>query len=94
MLLRQLEYIIAVDTERSFTRAADRCCITQPTLSQQIRCLEAHLNIEIFNRQQVPVVPTLEGELILQKARGIVAEVRALEQFARQLNRKELAVCN
>lgn len=85
MLLRQLEYIIAVDTEGSFTRAADQCCITQPTLSQQIRCLEDHLQVQIFDRQVVPVRPTREGRQILEKARAVVAEARKLEQFARAL---------
>lgn len=85
MLLRQLEYILAVDLERSFTRAADRCCITQPTLSQQIRSLEEHLQVEIFNRQRVPVEPTLEGELILEEARHIVGKAHGLLQTARRL---------
>ena len=90
MLLRQLEYIVAVDTERSFTRAADACCITQPTLSQQIKSLEDHLGIEIFNRNRLPVEPTPVGLLILERARAVVSEARSLERFARQLKREQV----
>ena len=85
MLLRQLEYIIAVDVERSFTRAANRCCITQPTLSQQIKSLESHLDITIFNRACTPIEPTHEGRLVLEQARQIVGNAHQLIQIARQL---------
>jgi len=91
MLLRQLEYIVAVEAERSFTRAADRCCITQSTLSQQIKCLEDHLRVEIFNRQCLPVEPTREGWLIIEKARLIVSAARSLEGFARQMRQDRSA---
>ena len=85
MLLRQLEYILAVDTHRNFTKAADVCCVTQPTLSQQIKSLEDHLSLVIFNRSRTPIEPTEEGALVLERARLIVDEARKLEIFARQL---------
>jgi len=85
MLLRQLEYIVAVDNERSFTKAADTCCVTQPTLSQQIRVLEEHLNVEIFDRRRTPVEPTQRGRLIIEKARLVVSQARQLERIAREL---------
>ncbi|WP_266365737.1 LysR family transcriptional regulator [Tellurirhabdus rosea] len=85
MLLRQLEYIVAVDNERSFTKAADNCCVTQPTLSQQIRVLEEHLRVEIFDRSRTPIEPTQRGRLIIEKARLVVSEARQLERFAREL---------
>ncbi len=91
MLLRQLEYIVAVEAERSFMRAADRCCITQSTLSQQIKSLEEHLRIEIFNRQCLPVEPTREGWLIIEKARLIVSAARSLEGFAQQIREERTA---
>ncbi len=85
MLLRQLEYILAVDTHRNFTRAADVCCVTQPTLSQQIKSLEDHLDIVIFSRNRAPVEPTREGVLLLEQARVVVSHARKLELLARQL---------
>ena len=48
MTLVQLEYIVAVDTYRSFVHAAEKCFITQPTLSMQIQKLEDFLNVKIF----------------------------------------------
>ena len=48
MTLIQLEYIVAVDTYRSFVSAADKCFVTQPTLSMQVQKLEEFLNFKIF----------------------------------------------
>ncbi|HLL94826.1 MAG TPA: LysR family transcriptional regulator [Spirosoma sp.] len=90
MLLRQLEYIVAVDHYRSFTRAADVCCVTQPTLSQQIKVLEDHLAVEIFNRSQIPIEPTRRGQQIIERARLVIAEARSLERFARELVSQDL----
>lgn len=88
MLLRQLEYILAVDKYKSFTKAADVCCVTQPTLSQQIRTLEYYLDIEIFDRTTLPVEATKKGKIILEKARPIVEQAKELEKFAKELKKK------
>lgn len=90
MLLRQLEYIVAVDRYRSFTQAADVCCVTQPTLSQQIKVLEDYLAVEIFNRGQIPIRPTQRGQQIIERAQLVIAEARGLEQFAKELVNQEL----
>ena len=50
MSLIQYEYIVAVDTYRSFVTAAEKCFVTQPTLSMQIQKLESTLGVKIFNR--------------------------------------------
>jgi LysR family transcriptional regulator, hydrogen peroxide-inducible genes activator len=88
MLLRQLEYILAVNKYKSFTKAADVCCVTQPTLSQQIRTLEDFLDIEIFDRTILPVEPTRRGKIILEKASPIVQQAKELEKFAKELKKK------
>ena len=49
MTLVQLEYIVAADTYRSFVAAADKCFVTQPTLSMQVQKLEEFLNVKIFD---------------------------------------------
>ncbi len=90
MLLRQLQYALAVETHRSFTKAADVCCVTQPTLSQQIRTLEEFLNIEIFDRSEIPIIPTERGALILDKARFIVEQAKELESFAKTISKEKL----
>jgi len=85
MLLRQLEYILAVQKFKSFTKAADHCCVTQPTLSQQIKTLEDSLGIEIFNRGTIPVVPTTSGKIILEQATRVVEQANALKKLAKDL---------
>lgn len=85
MLLRQLEYILAVEHFQSFTKAADYCCVTQPTLSQQIRTLESYLGIEVFDRSSLPIIPTQKGNLILERAKSVVKQAQELETFAKDL---------
>lgn len=72
MTIVQLEYIIAVDTYRHFVTAAEKCNVTQPTLSMQIKKLEEELNISIFDRSKQPVEPTVIGTRIIEQARSIV----------------------
>lgn len=74
MTLVQLEYIVAVDTYRSFVTAAEKCFVTQPTLSMQIQKLEEMLGVKIFNRSKQPVVPTEIGEEIIRQARIVLTE--------------------
>lgn len=70
----QLEYIVAVDTYRSFVIAAEKCFVTQPTLSMQIQKLEDELGIKLFDRSKLPVVPTEIGVAVLAQARIILKE--------------------
>jgi LysR family hydrogen peroxide-inducible transcriptional activator len=84
MTLVQLEYIVAVDTWRHFATAAAKCSITQPTLSMQIQKLEAELEVQLFDRSKVPVVPTVEGLEIIQQARVILKEVERLGELVRE----------
>ncbi len=74
MTLVQLEYIVAVDTYRSFVIAADKCFITQPTLSMQVQKLEEFLNVKIFDRSKQPVVPTEIGSQVIAQARTVLQE--------------------
>ncbi len=87
MTLIQLEYIIAIDTYRHFATAAQKCFVTQPTLSMQIQKLEEELDIKIFDRSKQPVVPTELGEQIIKQARVVIQET----QFIREIitNQKE-----
>ncbi len=80
MTITQLEYIIAIDTYRHFSTAAEQCFITQPTLSMQVQKLEEDLGIKIFDRSKQPVIPTEIGEEIIQQARKILHEVKMLHQ--------------
>ena len=74
MTITQLRYIIAVDTHRHFATAAEKCFVTQPTLSMQIRKLEDELGLLVFDRSRQPVEPTPMGRQILEQARVAVQE--------------------
>ena len=72
MTLIQLEYILAVDKYRHFVTAAEKCFVTQPTLSMQIKKLEQELDVLIFDRSKHPVEPTEIGKQIVFYAREIL----------------------
>lgn len=69
MTLSQLKYILALESTGSFSKAARRCFVSQPTLSVQIKNLEEELGVTIFDRGRQPVRPTLIGQQILEQAR-------------------------
>lgn len=83
MTLVQLEYIVALDNHRHFVQAAKSCFVTQPTLTMQIKKLEEELNVVIFDRSRTPLVPTKEGEKILEKARDILREAKQLRTMVK-----------
>lgn len=74
MNLQQLQYIVAVDTFRHFSTAAEKCHVTQPTLSMMIQRLEEELEIKIFDRSKQPVVTTAIGSKVIEQARIILHE--------------------
>lgn len=90
MTLIQLEYIVAVDTYRSFVIAAEKCFVTQPTLSMQIQKLEDTLGIKLFDRSKQPVIPTEIGEQVIEQARIILGEASKLQEII-SMHKKELA---
>ncbi len=78
--LTQLEYIVAIDKYRHYGRAAEKCFITQPTLSMQVKKLEEDLGITIFDRNRQPLVPTAIGEEIIAQARNTLREADKINQ--------------
>lgn len=90
MNLQQLEYIVAVDNWRHFATAAEKCFVTQPTLSMMIRKLEEELDVQIFDRSRQPVVPTEAGELIIAQARAVLSEASRMKELVNEL-RGEIA---
>ncbi|HEY8513854.1 MAG TPA: LysR substrate-binding domain-containing protein [Cyclobacteriaceae bacterium] len=81
MTLIQLEYIVALDDLRHFALAAERCFVTQPTLSMQIQKLEEELGVKIFDRTKQPVIPTDVGTGIIAQARRVLHEARMIRQL-------------
>ncbi|WP_284943886.1 LysR substrate-binding domain-containing protein [Acidisoma cladoniae] len=81
--LRDLEYAVAVADLRHFGRAAERCGVSQPALSEQVRKLEALLRVSLFERSRRSVEVTPEGEVVIRQAREVVREARSLLDSAR-----------
>ena len=90
MTITQLEYIVAVDTYRSFVGAAEKCFVTQPTLSMQVQKLEDTLGVKIFDRSKQPVTPTEIGGDIIAQARVLLAENQKIKEIITD-RQKELA---
>lgn len=83
MNLRDFKYVIAVAETHHFGKAADRCFVSQPTLSGQIKKLEGELGVVIFERTKRSVEVTPIGEEIIILARQMLEQADAIEQIAR-----------
>ncbi|WP_411293324.1 DNA-binding transcriptional regulator OxyR [Thiohalomonas denitrificans] len=82
MNLRDLEYLVALDEERHFQRAADRCYVSQPTLSGQVKKLEGELNVSLVERSGRKIAMTEAGLAIAGQARRVLAETRTIRELA------------
>ncbi len=82
--LAQLTYIVALDTYRHFVTASEKCFVTQPTLSMQIKKLEEELEVVIFDRTKQPVVPTDIGQKIIAQARKTLAAYNQIEAIIQE----------
>ena len=83
MTITQLEYIVSLFELKSFSKAAEYCCVSQPSLSMQIQKLEEELNLVLFNRKTKPIKPTMEGLLIINMAKKIIQEKKSIQIFAK-----------
>ena len=83
MNLRDLRYLVALADERHFGRAAERCFVSQPTLSAQIRKLEEYLGVPLVERQPRRVKLTETGEKIVERARRALQEADAIVEVAK-----------
>jgi LysR family hydrogen peroxide-inducible transcriptional activator len=82
MNLRDLKYLIAVAETHHFGRAAERCFVSQPTLSGQIKKLEEELKVTIFERTKRSVEITPLGDAIVAQARQVLEQADVLQQLA------------
>ena len=83
MNLQELKYFVAVAEHRHFGRAADACNVSQPTLSSQLRKLEEHLGVVLFERTNKRVALTPMGKRLLVHARESLREAEVLEATAK-----------
>ena len=84
MTITQLYYVLAVAEHKNFTLAAEKCFVTQPTLSMQIQKLEEELEILIFDRSKKPIQLTEIGQKIVTQAKNIVNESDRIKDIVDQ----------
>ena len=84
MTITQLQYVLAVAEYKNFTLAAEKCFVTQPTLSMQIQKIEEELNILIFDRSKKPIQLTEIGQKIVNQAKNIVNEANRIKDIVEQ----------
>src|SRR5690606_13995927 len=84
MTITQLNYVLAVAEFQNFTIAAEKCFVTQPTLSMQIQKLEEELDIKIFDRNKKPIQLTEVGKKIVEQAKNIVNEADRIQDIVEQ----------
>jgi LysR family hydrogen peroxide-inducible transcriptional activator len=84
MTLTELKYIVAVAETRHFGRAAERCFVSQPSLSASVMKLEEELGVALFERGKRGVFVTDAGEQIVAQARRALEEAERVKTVARQ----------
>jgi LysR family hydrogen peroxide-inducible transcriptional activator len=84
MTITQLQYVLAVAENKNFTLAAEKCFVTQPTLSMQIQKIEEELNVLIFDRTKKPIQLTEIGQKIVNQAKNIVNEADRIKDIVEQ----------
>ena len=82
MTLTELRYVVALARERHFGRAAEKCFVSQPTLSVAVKKLEDELGAILFERGQNEVRPTPVGEQIVAQAERVLAEANRVKELA------------
>src|ERR1700716_821110 len=81
--LTELRYVVALAQERHFGRAAQKCFVTQPTLSLALAKLEDELGVRLFERNKNEVLLTARGQAIVEQARRVLDEVGKIQSIAR-----------
>lgn len=84
MNIRDLQYLVAVHDLNNFSKAAERCFVSQPTLSGQLKKLEEELGAPLMERSTRQVLFTQLGEQVVEQARGVLMSVDHIRDLARQ----------
>lgn len=82
LTLRQLRYLLALGETQHFRRAAERCNITQPSLSAQLQTMEEVLSVQLVERSRSGVALTPVGREVASRARGVLDDVQGIIDFA------------
>lgn len=82
MTLTELRYIVTLSQERHFGRAAERCFVSQPTLSVAVKKLEEELGVALFERSKSTVQVTPMGERIVAQAHRVLEQANVIKELA------------
>ena len=74
MTITQLNYVLALNKHKNFTKAAKTCMVSQPSLSMQIQKLEEELEISLFDRSKKPIKTTEIGKKLINQFKVIISE--------------------
>ncbi|MFI3247664.1 MAG: LysR substrate-binding domain-containing protein [Rikenellaceae bacterium] len=85
MTIIQLEYLLAVANYGSFSAAAERCFVTQPSLSMQIKALEEELGVLLLDRSHKPVIPTEAGHVVIREAKETIMAYNNIRESVAEL---------
>jgi len=83
-----MQYLAAIDTYRHFATAAEKCFVTQPTLSMQVKKVEEELGVKIFDRTRQPVIPTQAGIAIIEQVRRILKEAEKIDLLVQEMQQE------
>jgi LysR family hydrogen peroxide-inducible transcriptional activator len=85
MNIQQFQYVLAVAETKHFETAAQKCFITQSTLSTMISKFEDEIHIKIFDRKKKPVEVTTEGKILIEQLKTIIKDIHQLNELAKEL---------
>lgn len=85
MTIVQLEYLLAVANYGSFSAASEKCFVTQPSLSMQIKSLEEELGVLLLDRSRKPVLPTEAGKLVIAQAREAISAFKMIKESVNEM---------
>lgn len=88
MNFQQLEYIVALDKYKSFSKAAEACFITQATLSTMVKRLEDELGLILFDRKTTPVITTDSGREIVEEAKQVLLHNKRIKRISEDAKTK------
>ena len=80
MINDKLKTLITLDKEKSYTKTAQLCDITQPAVTQHIQALEQMYNITIFNKNGRTLTTTPEGKILVKNAKRLLAINKNIEK--------------
>ena len=92
MNIRDFEYLIAIDELKSFQKAAKKCFISQPALSQQIKKIENQLGFEIFERSRKGLITSEKGSKVIKQAKLIINSFHEIKEVKNGLPRLKIAL--